>query len=143
MLVPYTSSRTSLEGMTGPCWHPPQSHLRNEGTTGGVGVKESMQSFRVPFDPGSMYRLMATMVPMLRGHEQVDSMQVAHPTSSRNMGHDQNKQQRPGRYQKYLYPVFFGSEVRTFPCRLSKGLLEQRHVFATLSNVRHRSPDGF
>ena len=31
------SSRTSLEGMTGPSWHPPQSHLRNEGTTGALG----------------------------------------------------------------------------------------------------------
>ena len=25
-------------GTTGPSWHPPQSHLRNEGTTGSLGM---------------------------------------------------------------------------------------------------------
>ena len=32
---------TSSEGMTGPSWHPPQSHLRNEGTTGALGIRRS------------------------------------------------------------------------------------------------------
>ena len=32
MISPYTCSRTFSEGMTGPSWHPLQSHLRNEGT---------------------------------------------------------------------------------------------------------------
>ena len=27
----------TLEGMTGPSWYPPQSHLLNEGTTGALG----------------------------------------------------------------------------------------------------------